>query len=729
MNGIDLILEPSDAAGPLHVALNGPLGSEVFTVTVPVELMRLQQIWRKHFIAHHDPAGPDVPADRVREHSASLCEALHNWLRQGEWVPLQRALAHNPTLPLRLRCRQRESRVDQLPWEALPFGRPIWRLPSAPALPSHSGSQVMARRPRVLLLVGEDRGLKLNTELVRIQELRQRGGLELISLQGNQWNLATLAGQLHDPDGWDVLVFLGHSSSDSRTGGRLQLGDGSWLSGLELQRLLSDRPARNRVPRLVLLNSCSGPDLADCLVAAGVHWVVCFRDPIPNPAASLSFCLLLDKLQQGVTLTEGVRSARQHLAAHGPAGCQLLLSVVGADTAKPLELPLSRWRQLQRRLAGSSRSQAIAAAVLAGVAFLMELMPTEALPSALLDRRLAAQREWRQLHPGQTPNGKPLPVLLLNNRNSPAALRVAPATSRVSRALLTAVLGQIPPEHVPMVGLDLALDEVNPDNSRETERLARIVRLQQRPMVVAGWFGPETCVTGGGSSSRPLQQLLAAGVRARDMATGTRALDCATGGGGAGLRPRPLQLVGSVSADNFAGFLAQQLNPAAAPLPEDAVIDWSVNWDQLVRVVEITKLSELKTPLLVVGSDGTVDPNEPDQFEAPTAVAETLSQSWELNRYALPGALLQAVLIQSMVLQHWLQPASLSATTVLATGLGVLVAAALPRRRQRLLLLSGVAVTAVPLALQIAVVTPVLIPLSVPGLGLATTALLRREHD
>lgn len=92
----------------------------------------------------------------------------------------------------------------------------------------------------------------------------------------------------------------------------------------------------------------------------------------------------------------------------------------------------------------------------------------------------------------------------------------------------------------------------------------------------------------------------------------------------------------------------------------------------------------------------------------------------------MPGAIVQAVLAQSLTLGHWLRPWSLVACTALASGLGVLIAAAQANRKRRMVLVGSIILVAVPLALHVAVLDLQLMPLLLPLAALGTTALVRR---
>lgn len=724
MNRIDLTLEASDNDSmPIRVFLNSPISSDGFATQIPAELLQLLNVWRRRFLSHHDPHGTSIEAGIVAERSSELCHALQAWLLQPEWLALQRLLALQPDVPLRIRCRPASSALARLPWDSLSLQRPIWRLASATAPIAAPGERPI-RRPRLLLLIGDDHGLDLTAEVDQLQALARQGGLELICLRGAQSCLPELARQLRDRRGWDGLIYLGHSDADSRGGGRLQLGDGRWLSGLELRRELEQITDPRCRPSFVLLNSCLGLDLADSCLAAGIPWVVCFREMVPSHGASHAFGVLLQQLQAGLDLAAAVAVVRRTLQDQGPVGTALLLSVVCADSAQPLRLPLSRGQQFRRRLATSSRAQAAAAAACLSIGLAMDLNPSLPPGPALLDQRLDWQRTWRQISQQPGPQRPPLPVLLIDKGPIAAALGVSPAAApnRVPRQLLVKLLERVSPAAVPVVGLDVVLDEPAPF----TTQLAELLRRQRRQQVLAGYLNTQAAAAGTGQQrSLPVLELRQSGLQARDLNTGIAAPQ----GAGGKQSILPLRIVDRLGEDTFAWAIATASQPRkpSQPLPYEAVIDWSLDWSRLIQLLELPQLATLRGPVLLVGTDGTSDPDDPDLFMAPRVFRSPSLVRWELPAGRLPGPILQAVLAQSMAMGHWLTPQLGTPTTALGAGLGVLLAAAVSRRRRRWLPLLTIGGATLPLSLQLAVHQGILIPIALPLVACASTALIR--HD
>jgi hypothetical protein len=712
MEAIDLTLQ-QEGSGRLIAYLLSPAGNQAFAVAIPPDLSQHDQVWLRRFVSHHDPAPPAIPAEVVNTLSARLVGAMQQWLSQPEWLPLQRILSLLPLLPLRLRCSGTDSLIEKLPWEALQLNRPLWRLADPPTQPPVLRSP-SPRCPRMLLLIGREEQLPLEVDIQRLVELANHRRIELKSLRHGASSLLGLRQALADPMGWDGLIFLGHSSSDPLTGGRLQLGDGEWLSGDALAAVL--RQAAGHPPSLVLLNSCSGMDLARSCLSAGTPWALCFREVVPTQAASMVFSELLRAMERGKGFAAALEEVRNHLQARGPAGCHLLLSAMAAPGAEELALPLSRRRQFRLRMASSSRGQAIAATLLIALASAAELQPINPLSAYLLDRRLFMQKLWRELSAQRGPVFESLPVLLLNRNRSPAELGVDPSPELTSRAVLAEVLRRTPVSQVPVVGLDVLFDRPAP----HTADLAAVIQSQSkagRRQVVVGRLDANADDPDAGRNSLPQPLLLVAGVLPRSIGVGIPA------GQRSRLKPLPLRLLWQLDGDSFAGSLSGIPDPL---MPPESVIDWSIDWAPLVRLVSIADLPALRAGALVVGSDGSTEGQNPDRFAAPGAIRSTLT-AWGIANDALPGPVLQAVLAQSLALRQWLTPLSLPAATTLAAGAGVVLAAAVPHRRRRWPWLIGAALITIPFSLQLAVGMRLLLPIALPLAALGSTALLRRD--
>jgi len=167
--------------------------------------------------------------------------------------------------------------------------------------------------------------------------------------------------------------------------------------------------------------------------------------------------------------------------------------------------------------------------------------------------------------------------------------------------------------------------------------------------------------------------------------------------------------------------------PQAAVIAIEPIHLRTLRPQPLLRRVELSELSSLRAPVLVVGTSGSLDRDGDDLFAAPGAMDPALTEIWQGAERKVPGVLIQAVLAQSMNLRHWLTPFSQALITAIAAGLGVVLAAAQADRGKRLLLISASSAVLLPVAWQLAIIKLWLIPLVFPLAALAATALLRRD--
>lgn len=371
---------------------------------------------------------------------------------------------------------------------------------------------------------------------------------------------------------------------------------------------------------------------------------------------------------------------------------------------------------LLRRLAGSRRSQLIAALVALLLGAISDLDPTNPVSAYLLDRRLVLQKGWRQLTRQPGPTAAPVPVVLLRSSANP-----------IPRTVLADLLQALPPSRFPVLLLDYVLDQVGPDPVA-MERLVALIRQQRRSGLVVGYFGANAGAIESGDRSRPIPALLQAGAQVRNLVMGTAA-------GPGPLQPAPLQILEPLGSEHFAAAIASALRPhlpaaqhgAPAWSPAEAVIDWSVAWERSIRVTQPAALAAgPDQPVVVVGSLSGSQRPDADLFRTPSAFRQR-EPFWGGTIDEMPGVIAQIVLAQSLALGHWLIPLSSTAVAALASGLGVLAAAAWPSRGARLrLLLLGAPLTAL-LSLQVAVSPGLLVPIALPTVAFGCTCLLRRD--
>lgn len=285
-----------------------------------------------------------------------LGQALHDELFKGQlhdsWVTAQ-GVAQNRQDLLRLRIGMKDSRLQQLPWEALHAGtRPLAtgtdvifsryildrrQGHSAQSKPSESGQLL-----RILMVIAspdDQAQLELKQEVYHLQsELHPEGtdpgstlDSPLLDVQLKileQPGRAELTQEL-DRGNYQVLHYAGHSNLGN-AGGDLylvsrQTGLTERLSGEDLAGLLV-----NNGIKLAVFNSCRGGysastesgwqarNLAQALVNRGVPAVIAMTERIPDHVAITFTQLLYRNLKKGQSIDLSLNRTRQGLiSAYG----------------------------------------------------------------------------------------------------------------------------------------------------------------------------------------------------------------------------------------------------------------------------------------------------------------------------------------------------------------------------------------------------------------------------
>ncbi|MGB3767954.1 MAG: CHAT domain-containing protein [Phormidesmis sp.] len=285
-----------------------------------------------------------------------LGQTLHDALFQGQlhdsWVTAQ-GVAQNRQDLLRLRIGMKDSRLQQLPWEALHaralplatgtdviFSRYILARHhgSASSKPSTNSKQVL----RILMVIAspdDQERLELKREVYHLQSELHPEGLShgasddetLLDVQLKileQPDRAELTQEL-DRGNYQVLHYAGHSNLGN-AGGDLylvshQTGLTERLSGEDLAGLLV-----NNGIKLAVFNSCRGSysasseqgwqerNLAQALVNRGMPGVIAMSDRIPDHVAITFTQLLYRNLKKGQSIDLSLNRTRQGLiSAYG----------------------------------------------------------------------------------------------------------------------------------------------------------------------------------------------------------------------------------------------------------------------------------------------------------------------------------------------------------------------------------------------------------------------------
>jgi hypothetical protein len=334
MSVIELSIGPGPVPGRFRVeVLRSPAGEAMTMADLDVKALLAQRAeLQQAILASSVPTRTVLPEEqRVRDVGGALFRAL---LGTGEVAGRYRAaaaVAAERGEGLRVVLRIGDPALAGLPWEAMydeAAGAYVCRrtqLVRHVGVPSAAAPLAVAPPLRILGVVSSPRGLpaldvdKEQDQLARALAPVTAGGLAELA-----WAPSPAWADLQDVllgDRWHVVHFIGHGDFDpDRDEGVLALAGGDGRMDLvEASRLVDLLRQAHPVPRLVVLNSCSGavPGIADlfsgtaaALVRGGVSAVAAMQYEISDQAASAFARGFYGAIARGRGVDEAVSSGR-----------------------------------------------------------------------------------------------------------------------------------------------------------------------------------------------------------------------------------------------------------------------------------------------------------------------------------------------------------------------------------------------------------------------------------
>ena len=232
----------------------------------------------------------------------NLVENLNDWLRElgtgvnsqlGSEVLLE-VNTENVTDP------NIKYLLHQLHWDC-------WKLPgvesvqhyvrlhqgTSPQIPPLTRPESEKNLVKVLGIFGDDREIDLAEDRKLIQNLEDRGARVKFLPPPGQESLTRRDFKVLWREGWDILIFCGHSSTSlGRETGVIHLNPGESLDFQEITATLNE--AKRWGLKLAIFNSCDGLGLAEQLKNLGITTIV-WREPVPTKIASLWLSDFLDE--------------------------------------------------------------------------------------------------------------------------------------------------------------------------------------------------------------------------------------------------------------------------------------------------------------------------------------------------------------------------------------------------------------------------------------------------
>ena len=279
------------------------------------------------------------------EKADELVVSFNIWLRSESFAAIKEECIKqlNPEDKIRIIISTSDKEVRKLPWNS-------WELWSKYncceiALNSSSKSQKIekiAREEKIMILVilGDDRGIDLDDDRKKIQELCSASKAEITFL--DQPSKQKLNRYLTSDRGWDIIFFSGHSKSEAGGAkGIFYINDRDSLTIKELKNSW-EKAAAKRL-KIAFLNSCDGLGIAAELEKLNIPQIIVMREPVPDLVAQQFLKHFLTQFTRGISLYESVNYSRKKLQTlESKYPCASWLPVI---VQNPLETPPT-WHNL-----------------------------------------------------------------------------------------------------------------------------------------------------------------------------------------------------------------------------------------------------------------------------------------------------------------------------------------------------------------------------------------------
>jgi hypothetical protein len=441
---------------------------------------------------------PDWRANLVTVEAEFLSE-FHNWLRSRELFEIRAELVRSQH-----RIGDQESIVDvlvtcgsidlaRLPWEAWEIGKEfdtnsrirIFRTPPNIRWAPQTGKSTA----RILAILGDDTGLNFAKERKALAQCQKQIQVEFVGWQpgkSSQQLSAEIRSALRDPQGWDVLLFFGHSNETDLMGGVISIAPDAHL---QMQEIAEDlQIAKEQGLQFALFNSCSGLSIADTLINLGLSQVVVMREAIHNHVAQEFLVQFLQSLADYHDAADSLRSACKFLKVEQNftyPSAYLIPSLFRHPAAQVFRL--QRKPSVLQRAIGLLRPNKVEAIALGLILFLSSYLPVH---DYLVSWRILVQSFYRDFTDQIDPSAAvvPPPVLLVQiDEESIRKAKIA-IPRPMDREFVAQIVQRLAELDAQTIGIDILFDRYgeNPqDDLRLASALRNAVEQHQTELVVA----------------------------------------------------------------------------------------------------------------------------------------------------------------------------------------------------------------------------------------------------
>ena len=291
-----------------------------------------------------------------------LTEQINQWLKAESFRAIDQQLRTCFTVDnaIRLLIETDDLLVQRLPWHLWDFLKAYPKAEVALSATEYQRPAKLIRQEsepfqspsrsepiRILAVLGNSQGISLDADRAFLEQLSHQAEIEFL-VEPSRIELNDCLWQ-----GWDILFFAGHSSSEKQ--GIIQLNQTETLSLEQLRyalsRAISPKNAIAHSLQLAIFNSCDGLGLARQLFDLHIPQVIVMREPVPNAVAQQFLSHFLMAFTSRQPLYEAVREAREQLQGlESTYPCASWLPVICQNPAvAPMTWPMREKEQEAER--------------------------------------------------------------------------------------------------------------------------------------------------------------------------------------------------------------------------------------------------------------------------------------------------------------------------------------------------------------------------------------------
>jgi uncharacterized protein YjbI with pentapeptide repeats len=248
----------------------------------------------------------------IQDLANELKKQVNTWLNSESFSPIQNKLRSklNPCDRIRFLIQSEDIQIRRLPWHLWNFFEEYRQAEVAfsPTVGDRVAKSVYSRTQlRILAILGNSQGINVDEDRQLLENFLQAETVFLVEPTRREFDES-----LWDEQGWDILCFSGHSSSQwDGSNGWIHINKTDKLTIEQLENAL--KAAIERGLHLVILNSCDGLGLARYLDDLHIPQIIVMREPVPDLVAQEFLKNFLTSFSGGKSLYVSVREAREKL--------------------------------------------------------------------------------------------------------------------------------------------------------------------------------------------------------------------------------------------------------------------------------------------------------------------------------------------------------------------------------------------------------------------------------